>query len=67
MTHVQVQSLLVAKMDVVVDCHSFTLRSNLDPRAVMGIAELLRQPYRDRLRTVLASVHPLMTVYCLAS
>ena len=47
-----------AQMDVVVDCHSFTLRYNLDPRTVVGIAEMLRQPYRDRLRVVVASVLP---------
>lgn len=40
------------QMDVVVDCHCFKLRYNLDPRMVVGIAELLRQPYRDRLRLV---------------
>lgn len=51
---------LVQQMDVVVDCHSFTLRYNLDPRAVIGIAELLRQPYRDRLRTVMMVDAPAM-------
>ena len=42
-------------MDVVVDCHGFCLRYNMDPRVVIGIAELLRQPYRDRLRVAAAS------------
>lgn len=42
-------------MDVVVDCHGFCLRYNMDPRVVIGITELLRQPYRDRLRVAAAS------------
>lgn len=50
----------VQQMDVVVDCHGFCLRYNMDPRVVMGIAELLRQPYRDRLRVVMMVDAPTM-------
>lgn len=45
---------------MVVDCHGFVLRYNLDPRLLIGLAELLRQPYRDRLRLVLMVDAPLM-------
>lgn len=50
----------VQQMDVVVDCHCFKLRYNLDPRMLVGIAELLRQPYRDRLRLVMMVDAPMM-------
>ncbi|CAJ1418805.1 unnamed protein product [Effrenium voratum] len=57
-----VQSLppSVQKVDAVVDCFGFDLRYNLDPRPMIGIAELLRQPYRDRLRSVLLVDAPWM-------
>ncbi|CAE7542806.1 PDR17 [Symbiodinium natans] len=49
----------VQQVDAVIDCHGFCLWYNMDPRIVIGIAELLRQPYRDRLRTVMMVDAPL--------
>lgn len=59
-TAVKTMPKSVQQMDVVVDCHGFCLRYNMDPRVVMGIAELLRQPYRDRLRVVMMVDAPMM-------
>lgn len=59
-TAVKTMPKSVQQMDVVVDCHGFCLRYNMDPRVVIGIAELLRQPYRDRLRVVMMVDAPMM-------
>jgi len=37
--------------DFVADMHGFRLMSNLDPRPTISLMEMLRQPFRDRLRT----------------
>jgi len=49
----------VQTFDAVIDCHGFRLLSNLDPRALIGLLEMVKQPYRDRLRTVLIVDAPL--------
>lgn len=58
-TAVQKMPAGVQQVDAVIDCHGFCLWYNMDPRIVIGIAELLRQPYRDRLRLVMMVDAPL--------
>lgn len=36
--------------DIVCDCHGLKLSKNLDPRLAIGFANLLKHPFRDRLR-----------------
>jgi len=36
--------------DMIVDCYGFSLRKNIDPRPACATAELLKLPYRGRLR-----------------
>lgn len=40
----------VASFDVVCDCYGFALWKNLDPRPVLATFEMLKHPYRNRLR-----------------
>eukprot|EP00929_Paragymnodinium_shiwhaense_P032676 TRINITY_DN18081_c0_g1_i1.p1 TRINITY_DN18081_c0_g1~~TRINITY_DN18081_c0_g1_i1.p1 ORF type:complete len:316 (+),score=28.55 TRINITY_DN18081_c0_g1_i1:73-948(+) len=40
----------IKHLDAVWDFHGFQLRRHLDPRPVIGLAEMIKQPYRDRLR-----------------
>lgn len=41
------------KLDAIIDCHGFRIMSNLDPRPVIGLLEMVQQPFRERLRSVL--------------
>lgn len=41
------------RIDVVLDCHGFRLSSNLDPRPALHAAQIIKQLYRDRLRSCL--------------
>jgi len=40
----------VDQFDVVLNCKGFALWKNLDPRPVAGVMEMLKHPYRNRLR-----------------
>jgi len=40
----------VTKFDVVCDCWGFDLKKNLDPRPAIAAFEMLKLPYKDRLR-----------------
>mmetsp|Transcript_64628 Transcript_64628/g.179769 ORF Transcript_64628/g.179769 Transcript_64628/m.179769 type:complete len:370 (+) Transcript_64628:81-1190(+) len=39
-----------ATFDFVADMHGFRISSNLDPRPTVGLMDMLKQPFRDRLR-----------------